>query len=308
VQELLNLEETIHERFIDQEEAVKAVADALREYRSGLGRSSGPIAAFLFVGPTGVGKTELSKLLAKVQFGSTQAMVRFDMTEYQDKQSFYRFIGSPDGQVNGALTEAILQKPYALILLDEFEKAFPDILNLFLQVFDDGRLTDNLGRTVDFSNTIIIATSNAHSDIVNEALSRGESMADIAEYLKKKLVDVYRPELLNRFSRIVVFKNLAMDDVKKIAVLNLNDLAQSVEEHRIKLTFSAEAVERIAKLGYDPAFGARPLRRAIDERVKAPLAQKLLRCDFPPGSRIELVVRGDDFDFENTDAAQEAAA
>ena len=204
---LLHLEEIIHQHFINQDEAVRSVSTALREYRSGLARKGGPIASFLFVGPTGVGKTELAKILARLQFGSESMMVRFDMTEYQDKESFYRFIGSPDGRISGALTEAVLQKPYCLILLDEFEKAFPDILNLFLQVFDDGRLTDNLGRTVDFQNTIIIATSNAHSDIINEALSKGEKMADIAEYLKKKLVDVFKPELLNRFSKVVVFKD-----------------------------------------------------------------------------------------------------
>ena len=296
---LLHLEERIHGRIIDQEEAVGAVSNALREYRSGLARPGGPIASFLFVGPTGVGKTELSKILAEVQFGSREAMIRFDMTEYQDKQSFYRFIGSPDGAVSGALTDAVLKKPYSLILLDEFEKAFPDILNLFLQVFDDGRLTDNLGRTVDFQNTIIIATSNAHSDIIVEALSHGESVADIAEYLKRKLVDVFRPELLNRFSKIIVFKNLSLDDIKKIAELNLKDLAELTEKQGITLTFDASAVTEIAKLGYDPAYGARPLRRLIDERLKAPLAEKLLKKEFERGGRVKVVFEDGGFKFIN---------
>jgi len=296
-EQLLKLEETMHERLIDQEEAVKAVADALREYRSGLARPGGPIASFLFVGPTGVGKTELAKTLAKIQFGSEKAMVRFDMTEYQDKQSFYRFIGSPDGTVNGALTEAIMQKPYSLVLLDEFEKAFPDILNLFLQVFDDGRLTDNLGRTVDFQNTVIIATSNAHSDIINEAMNQGQSMTDIAEYLKKKLVDVFKPELLNRFSRIVVFKNLSPEDLEKIVRLNLGDIILLAGEQGIKLEFDEALMKQFAKWGFDPAFGARPLRRVIDEKLKAPLAQAILEKKAGKGSRIKVGLKGDELEF-----------
>lgn len=255
---LLNMEAVIHERLVGQDEAVKAVSQALREYRSGLTRKGGPIASFLFVGPTGVGKTELAKTLAEIQFGSQKLMIRFDMTEYQDKTSFYRFIGSPDGSVRGALTDAVLEKPYSLILLDEFEKAFPDILNLFLQVLDDGRLTDNFGRVVDFTNTVIIATSNAHSDIINDALAKGESMADIAEYLKARLVDVLKPELLNRFSKIIVFKNLEMSQLPQIVQLNLGELVAAVKAQGITLEFSPEAVVQIAKRGYDPAFSAAP--------------------------------------------------
>jgi ATP-dependent Clp protease ATP-binding subunit ClpB len=282
---------------IDQDEAVKVVADALREYRSGLARPGGPIASFLFVGPTGVGKTELAKILAKVQFGSGKEMVRFDMTEYQDKQSFFRFIGTPDGQATGALTDAILQKPYSLILLDEFEKAFPDILNLFLQVLDDGRLTDNLGRTVDFENTVIIATSNAHSDIINDALNQGQSMTQIADYLRKKLTDVFKPELLNRFSRIVIFKNLEPADLKKIVTLNLKDITDLVGEQGIKMEIDSSVVELLARIGYDPAFGARPLRRAIEEKLRAPLAQKILEKKVERGSHIKLTTQGDEIGF-----------
>ena len=297
---LLNMEDTIHKRLIDQEEAVKAVSGALREYRSGLSRPGGPIATFLFVGPTGVGKTELAKILAKIQFGSESAMLRFDMTEYQDKESFQRFIGSPDGKMSGALTDAVLQKPYSLILLDEFEKAFPDILNLFLQVFDDGRLTDNLGRVAGFQNTIIIATSNAHSDIINESLSKGEKMTDIAEYLKRKLTDVFRPELLNRFSRVVVFKDLSPKDVWAIAKINLADLAEILGGQGIKMSFDESAVNQIAKLGYDPAFGARPLRRAIEENLRAPLAEKLLRKEIDRGGNVTVVFENDKFDFKSS--------
>jgi ATP-dependent Clp protease ATP-binding subunit ClpC len=294
---LLHMEDIIHERLIDQEEAVKAVAQSLREYRSGLTRQGGPIASFLFVGPTGVGKTELAKILAKIQFGSEKMMVRFDMTEYQDKQSFFRFIGSPDGQTRGALTDAVSEKPYCLVLLDEFEKAFPDILNLFLQVFDDGRLTDNLGRTVDFTNTIIIATSNAHSDIINESLSKGESIVDIAEYLKKRLIDVFKPELLNRFSKIIVFKNLEPAELEKIVRLNLGELAETVKSQGMVMEFDDTAVKKLVQLGYDPAFGARPLRRVIEEKLRAPLSEAILSKKIVRGSKMKLVLKGDDFDF-----------
>ena len=288
-EQLLNMEALLHERVVGQDEAVTAIAQALRQYRSGLSRPGGPIASFLFVGPTGVGKTELAKTLAKVQFGSEAMMTRFDMTEYQDKASFTRFIGSPDGAMTGALTEAVRAKPYSLILLDEFEKAFPDILNLFLQVLDDGRLTDNLGRTVDFTNTIIIATSNAHSDITNEAVSNGESMADIAEYLKKKLVDVFKPELLNRFSKIIVFKNLEPAELSKIVLINLAELAATVKTQGISLSFDPSAIVQLVKLGYEPAFGARPLRRVIDEKIRAPLSEAIIAKKAKKGSRIRLV-------------------
>ncbi|MDZ7343496.1 MAG: ATP-dependent Clp protease ATP-binding subunit, partial [candidate division KSB1 bacterium] len=296
-EQLLNLEDIIHRRLINQEEAVRAVADALRQYRSGLARKGGPIASFLFVGPTGVGKTELAKTLARVQFDSEAAMIRFDMTEYQDRQSFYRFIGSPDGTIAGALTDAVMQKPYSLILLDEFEKAFPDILHLFLQVLDDGRLTDNLGRTADFTNTIIIATSNAHSDLINESLRQGQSMSQIAEYLKARLTDVFKPELLNRFSNIIVFRDLRPEEVEKIALLNLGDLAATLEEQGIYLQIDSSAVKQVAKLGYNPAYGARPLRRVIDDQVRAPLAKIILRKEIERGGKVELVFADGEFRF-----------
>ncbi len=296
-EKLLHMEELVHERLVGQDEAVNAVADAIREYRSGLVRKGGPIASFLFVGPTGVGKTELAKILADIQFGSERMMVRFDMTEYQDKASYARFIGSSDGAVRGALTDAVLAKPYSLILLDEFEKAYPDILDLFLQVLDDGRLTDSLNRVVDFTNTIVIATSNAHSDIVNEALSQGQSMDQIAEYVKARLTDVYKPELLNRFSKIIVFKNLGPDDLMKIVAMNLAELVDTMKEKGIYLDFDPEALREIAKLGYDPAYGARPLRRVIDEKVRAPLSRAILGKKVLKGNRVKLVYADGVFDF-----------
>jgi ATP-dependent Clp protease ATP-binding subunit ClpA len=301
--ELLNLEKTIHESMVGQDEAVGVVADSLREYRSGLARKGGPIASFLFVGPTGVGKTELAKTLAKIQFGSESLMVRFDMTEYQDKQSFHRFIGSPDGVVAGALTEAVQTHPYCLILLDEFEKAFPEILDLFLQVMDDGRLTDSLGRTVDFQNTIIIATSNAHSDIMNDALAHGGNVASVEDYLKKRLTDVFKPELLNRFSRVVVFRDLDLQQVGQIAAMQLRDFAASLAGQGMKISFSPEVAVEVAKLGYDPAFGARPLRRAIDEHLRAPLAKYILEKGLTHGAEIGVAFDGGSFVFNSGGAS-----
>ena len=297
-EKLLNLENIIHERLVDQEEAVKAVARALREYRSGLSRKGGPIAAFLFVGPTGVGKTELSKILASVQFGSEEAMIRFDMTEYQIRESISRFIGSADGKIAGVLTEAIIQKPYSLVLLDEFEKAHPDIFNLFLQVFDDGRLTDSLGRTVDFTNTIIIATSNAHSNFIKERIEAGDNIGKINEELKKKLTEYFRPELLNRFSGIIAFKNLSPKDIEEIAGFQLKSLAKAISEtHGISLDFDAAVVKNIAELGYDPVFGARPLRGVISEKLRSPLAEKILRGEIVKGSNIKAVLENKEIKF-----------
>ncbi len=300
---LLNLEAIVRERFIDQEEAVAAVSNALREYRSGLSRKGGPIATFLFVGPTGVGKTELSKTIAKIQFGSEDAMIRFDMSEYQDKQSFFRFIGSPDGSVSGALTDAVLKKPYSLVLLDEFEKAHADILNLFLQVFDDGRLTDNLGRVADFENTIIIATSNAHSEFIKEEIERGQTVPAIAEILKKKLTDYFKPELLNRFSRIIAFTSLPPEALEAVARLNLDDFAGILREQGIKLLFDPAVVKKIAELGYEPAFGARPLRQVIADKLRSPLAEKILKKEIVRGMDVKVVLEGSSFAFVASEAS-----
>ncbi len=298
-QRLLNLEVTIHKKFIDQDEAVKAVSRSLREYRSGLSRKGGPIAVFLFVGPTGVGKTELSKMLAEIQFGSRDMMVRFDMTEYQDKQSFFRLIGSPDGTTRGSLTDAIMEKPYSLILLDEFEKAHPDVLNLFLQVFDDGRLTDNLGRTVLFDNTIIIATSNAHSPYIKEEIEKGTPIATVSENLKRKLVDFFKPELLNRFSNIIVFKNLSPEDTKAIARLHLKELCEALSAAQaIELTFDESAVSAVATLGHDPVFGARPLRNLISARLRSVLAEQILKGEIKKGDTLTGSYEGNEFTFK----------
>ena len=299
-QKLLNLEDVIHKDLIGQNEAVKDVAEALREYRSGLARTNGPIAAFLFVGPTGVGKTELAKIVAKTQFGSEGAMMRFDMSEYQDKQSTFRFIGSPDGKMSGSLTEGVIQKPYSLILLDEFEKANSDVLNLFLQVFDDGRLTDNLGRVIDFKNTIIIATSNANSDYIKEQLEAGKKISEFKDDFKKKLTSIFKPELLNRFSNVVMFKNLSQNDILQIAKLQLEKLADTVREtQKTELEFSDGAVKYIAKIGYDPGFGARPLRAAISDKIKSVLASKILKGEVEKGGKISVDAEGEEITFNS---------
>lgn len=298
-QELLNLESMLSARLVGQKPAVEAVARALREYRAGLTRKGGPIAEFLFVGPTGVGKTQLAKLLAAFQFGAENAMLRFDMSEYQTKESITRFIGAPDGTTRGALTDAVHERPYSLILLDEFEKAHPDILNLFLQVFDDGRLTDNFGRTVDFTNTIIIATSNAHADILMDAIRKGESVPKVAEYFKTKLVDSFKPELLNRFTEIVVFKELAPEDIRTIARLNLEELAANLKTtHQIELTADEAAIGELMRRGYDPAFGARPLRRVIEQELRSALADKILKNEVKRGDKLALTFHDNAFVFQ----------
>jgi len=297
-EKLINLEEIIHAKLIDQKEAVSAVSSSLRQYRSGLINQEGPIASFLFVGPTGVGKTELSKIIAEIEFGSKKEMIRLDMSEFQDKQSFFRLIGSPDGKVVGSLTEAISEKPFSLVLLDEFEKSHPDILNLFLQVLDDGRLTDNFGRVVSFKNAIIIATSNAHSDWIKEKIDSGEKMEEISEELKKKLTAFFRPELLNRFSKIIAFKNLSPEDIEKIAELKIGSLMKEIEENKsIGISLGKDVVKKVSELGFDPVFGARPLNEAINDYLKNPLAEKILRGEIKKGDKLEAILENDKIVF-----------
>ncbi|MEK7478924.1 MAG: ATP-dependent Clp protease ATP-binding subunit, partial [Patescibacteria group bacterium] len=286
-EKLLHLEDIIHKRLINQTEAVGAVSRALREYRSGLARQGGPIATFLFVGPTGVGKTELSKILAEVQFGSRETMRRFDMSDYKDTTSIFRLIVTPNWDMTGDLTDAVREHPYSLILLDEFEKAHPDVLNLFLQVFDDGRLTDSLGRTAQFQNTIIIATSNAHSDFVKQEIEKGRSVPDIADELKGKLTTYFKPELLNRFSDIIVFRDLKPEEIFQIAEILLSEVAaQVLASNGIMLKFEESAAREVARRGYSNVFGARPLRKVISEEVRGRLAEMILRDEIRAGDSV----------------------
>ena len=283
---------------IDQEEAIKSVAEALREYRAGLSNKSGPIASFLFVGPTGVGKTELAKSLAVIYFGSESKMIRFDMTEYQDVESVQRFIGSPDGEKLGALTEAVRIHPFSLILLDEFEKASQNIMNLFLQVFDDGRLTDSTNRVIDFSNTIIIATSNALSSFIKEELDKGTEYKQLSEQIKLKLTSVYTPEMLNRFSKILVFKPLSPDDILEITKLQIKNLAEQIfNDKEIKLSVSDSAIAELARLGFDPVFGARPLQGVIREKIKSEIANKILKQELVSGDEIIIDFQNNEFTY-----------
>lgn len=292
--ELLNLEEVIHRRLIDQEDAVRAVSEALRAQRSGLGEKGKPIGVFLFVGPTGVGKTELAKTLAEVQFGSEDAMVRFDMSEYQESESIHRFIGSPDGRVAGALTDALRERPYRLILLDEFEKAHPNILKLFLQVFDDGRLTDGLGRVVRFEESMIIATSNAEANFIKESIEAGKSVDEIKTELIDRLSRLFSPELLNRFTDVIVFKSLGQEEIEAVARLRLGELAKQLKDAQgIELQLEEEAVRYLARLGYDPVFGARPLERVIREQLVSRLSEKILAGDLKRGMRATVRSVGD---------------
>ncbi len=277
---LLHLEERMHERMIGQNEAVSAVASALRRARTDLRSEKRPIATFLFLGPTGVGKTELAKTIAETYFGSEDAMVRLDMSEYQDPSSISRLIGDPNSQSGGLLTEAIRKNPFTIVLLDEFEKADKNILNVFLQVFDDGRLTDAAGRTVDFTNAVIIATSNAGTQYIQEATAQHLDLDTIKTTLiEETLREYYRPELLNRFDGIIVFKPLSQDELVEIAQLMIAQVAKRLEPKGMNFRASDEVVAMLAQKGFDPKFGARPLRRIIQEEVDNAIANALLQGD-----------------------------
>jgi ATP-dependent Clp protease ATP-binding subunit ClpC len=277
-QKLLQLEARLHERVIGQEVAVKAVSAALRRARTELRSGKRPIANFLFLGPTGVGKTELAKTTSEVYFGNENAMVRFDMSEYQDQASIGRLIGQ-NGQA-GQLTEAIRKTPFSLLLLDELEKAHPDILNVFLQVMDDGRLTDGLGRTIDFTNVILIATSNAGTQFIQDEVAKGSAHEDIkARLMEEQLRQVYRPEFLNRFDDVIVFTPLTPDDVAAIAYLMVAKIGERLKAKGLDFQIDDEAVHELAGLGYDSKFGARPLRRVLQEKLENVIAERILQGD-----------------------------
>ncbi|MBU1870675.1 ATP-dependent Clp protease ATP-binding subunit, partial [Patescibacteria group bacterium] len=275
-QALLNLEEKIHERMIDQVEAVNVVSASLRRARVELRETKRPIASFLFLGPTGVGKTELAKAVAEIYFSNEDYMIRVDMSEYQHSASIEKMIGSHDGTL-GYLTEAVRKSPFSLVLLDEFEKAHPDILNLFLQVMDDGRLTDGQGKTIDFTNSIIIATSNVGAVFIQDQLTISANIEEI----KQKLINEYlnkvlRPELINRFDNIVVFKPLNINDIEQITKLMLTKVGKMLEVKGIGFKITEKGIKKIAQEGFDPKFGARPLRRLIQEKIENKIADIVL--------------------------------
>jgi ATP-dependent Clp protease ATP-binding subunit ClpB len=301
-EKLLQMESVVQERVVGQGEAVTVVADAIRRSRAGLSDPRRPIGSFLFLGPTGVGKTELTKALANFLFDTDEAMVRIDMSEFMEKHSVARLIGAPPGYVGyeegGYLTEAVRRRPYSVILLDEVEKAHPDVFNILLQVLDDGRLTDGHGRTVDFRNTVIVMTSNLGSQLIQEMA--GEENYDA---MKNAIMDVvgshFRPEFVNRIDDLVVFHPLGREHIRKIVDIQLAYLQDRLADRDIRIHLSDAARDKLADAGFDPVYGARPLKRAIQQQVENPLAQEILQGRFSPGDVIEVGVADDRLEFQN---------
>jgi ATP-dependent Clp protease ATP-binding subunit ClpB len=291
-EKLIHMEERLHERVVGQDEAVEAVANALRRARSGLQDPNRPIGSFVFLGPTGVGKTELARALAEFMFDDERALVRLDMSEYMEKHTVSRLVGAPPGYVGydegGQLTEAVRRRPYSVILLDEIEKAHPDVFNVLLQILDDGRLTDGQGRTVDFRNTVLIMTSNVRS----------------AEAMR----DVFRPEFLNRIDEIVEFHPLSKEQIGEIVELQLRRVESRLAERGLRLELTDAARAALAEAGWDPTYGARPLKRAIQRLLENPLALRLLEGEFAEGDTVRVDAKDGGLVFEKSGAAEPAAA
>ncbi|WP_218059038.1 ATP-dependent Clp protease ATP-binding subunit [Orenia metallireducens] len=309
---LLNLEEELHNRVIGQDEAVYAVSQAIRRSRAGLKDPKRPIGSFIFLGPTGVGKTELAKTLAEVMFDDEDAMIRIDMSEYMEKHSVSRLVGAPPGYVGheegGQLTEKVRRRPYAVILFDEIEKAHPEVFNILLQVLEDGQLTDSQGRTVDFRNTVLIMTSNVGANVIQnksgnlgfktiEPDIKNKEYEEMKDRVKSKLKDMFRPEFLNRLDEIIVFHALDEEHIKEIVDLMLEELEDRLKERNIRIEISQAAKEMLAKEGYDKEFGARPLRRTIRRLVENPLAEKFLSKEFDDGDTIKIDLENNSLKF-----------
>jgi ATP-dependent Clp protease ATP-binding subunit ClpB len=299
---LLRMEDDLHRRVVGQSEAVDAVSNAVRRSRAGLSDPNRPNGSFLFLGPTGVGKTELCKALASFLYDSDDAMVRIDMSEFMEKHSVARLIGAPPGYVGyeegGYLTEAVRRRPYSLLLLDEVEKAHPDVFNVLLQVLDDGRLTDGQGRTVDFRNTVIVMTSNLGSDVIQDMTLAGELYPKIRDAVLNVVSGHFRPEFINRIDELVVFEPLDRDQVRAIAVIQLDILNSRLVDRELRLEVNEPAIAHLAEIGFDPVYGARPLKRAIQQQFENPLANALLRGEFSPGQVIQASVEGDKIVFK----------
>lgn len=308
-EKLIQMESHLHERVVGQDEAVTLVADAIRRSRAGLADPGRPYGSFLFLGPTGVGKTELSKALAEFLFDSEEHLIRIDMSEFMEKHSVARLIGAPPGYVGyeqgGYLTEAVRRKPYSVILLDEVEKAHPDVFNVLLQVLDDGRLTDGQGRTVDFKNTVIIMTSNLGSHHIQAMAD--EPYEKVKEVVWEELKTSFRPEFLNRIDEVVVFHSLDTKHIQAIAQIQIQRLKQRLEERNLALDIRPEALAELAKVGFDPIFGARPLKRAVQQYLENPLAKKILQGEFAEGDVIQVNFEADDFVFSKGALAENGA-
>ncbi|MBD3289814.1 AAA domain-containing protein, partial [candidate division KSB1 bacterium] len=307
-EKLIKMEERIHQRLVDQNEAVSAVADAIRRARAGLQDQERPIGSFIFLGSTGVGKTELARSLAEFLFDDEKAMVRIDMSEYMERHSVSRLVGAPPGYVGyeegGQLTEAVRRRPYSVVLLDEIEKAHPEVFNILLQILDDGRLTDNKGRTVNFTNTIIIMTSNLGANLIMEKTkditdeNREQVHEEIKREMEKVLKQSLRPEFLNRVDEVIVFHALTRENIKQIVQLQFRNIKKMMRDKGIEIELSPDAADYLAQIGYDPVFGARPLKRMIQKMVTNPLAVKLLNNEIQKGNRIEVLFNKNSLDFK----------
>jgi ATP-dependent Clp protease ATP-binding subunit ClpB len=311
MEKLLHLEDELHTRVIGQQQAVTAVADAIQRSRAGLSDPNRPIASFLFLGPTGVGKTELSKALAAQLFDSEEAMVRIDMSEYMEKHAVSRLIGAPPGYVGyeegGQLTEAVRRRPYAVILFDEVEKAHPDVFNVMLQILDDGRVTDGQGRTVDFTNTILILTSNIGSASILDLAGDPARHAEMERRVNEALRAHFRPEFLNRLDESIIFHSLKQEELRQIVDLQVKRLAQRLEDRKLGLNLDAAALDWLAAVGYDPVYGARPLKRAIQKELETPIAKAILAGTFPMGSTIAVDVESERLRFRQAEVAKPAS-
>ena len=307
MQKLLHLEQELHTRVIGQQQAVTAVADAIQRSRAGLSDPNRPIASFLFLGPTGVGKTELSKALAAQLFDSEEAMVRIDMSEYMEKHAVSRLIGAPPGYVGyeegGQLTEAVRRRPYAVVLFDEVEKAHPDVFNVMLQILDDGRVTDGQGRTVDFTNTILILTSNIGSASILDLAGDPARHSEMEQRVNEALRAHFRPEFLNRLDESIIFHSLKAEELRQIVELQVKRLARRLEDKKLGLQVDGEALDWLAGVGYDPVYGARPLKRAIQRELETPIAKAILAGTFPAGSTIDVAVDNERLAFHSAAAS-----
>src|SRR5210317_754783 len=297
---LLHIEDKLHERLVGQDEAVTIISDAILRSRSGLSDPNQPYGSFLFLGPTGVGKTELTKALAEFLFDSEDHLIRIDMSEFMEKHSVAKLIGAPPGYVGydegGYLTEAVRRKPYSVILLDEVEKAHPDVFNILLQVMDDGRLTDGQGRTVDFRNTVIVMTSNLGSDLIQTMSSDGQ-YDEMKEAVMGVVGQHFRPEFINRIDETVVFHPLGREQIRSITEIQMQYLHKRLAERDLSLDISAAALDLLGEAGFDPVYGASPLKRAIQHQIENPMAQSILGGDYHPGDVIKIDVADGELTF-----------